>query len=650
MGIRGLTSLVNENPGLLNDYQLKSTHVVIDGTSLAYRIFLSYKVECSFCGEYLAFKNATLSFLNRLRKANVTPLFVFDGPMDKYGSKFQTVLKRHKEAINCAVQVMQQRSNFVLPMLAFDVFLRLLDQQNSNVLVCTGDADRTIAACAIYLNCPVISMDSDFLVFPLNKGYIPFNSIDLSDMAPNDAINCSIYNVDNWLKFLPRLDRALLPIFAIVTGNDFFTSSAFENFFDHITKPQVLTREITRGTLKQCNMVGFLEWLQDKSYEEALEGLLCCASSGNRQCFREKIENALSFYNVKALSVEECKGCTISQLLACGFPKPFTEAYCTGKLYRLSNMTYVRLGQTLFLPIVLENISLHCVHECSKPLRAIIYGIMLKGTGNRVVTEYTRVHDTYQPIVAAVKEDVPSMSEIANLSKDDRRKILTCNFSFCPHDLDAIPEQLHLFVLSLKMWTQSSSSTEQITQNVALALAAAAIHLNAKFTSVMSESLRRLYKKPLIESHQERNRYFTFVHAANQWQSCLDTIQCLNDLLIQPFREADVTCLFSGKLAFNLYQCALCSRRPVETVLNALRDEATVFDMSPDQLLAKLQLIIPFPKELSSATGTTSKTTTNKTRHRVKDKVVVASTELYSDTSTSDWDDDNSFAALKLVR
>ncbi|KFD51441.1 hypothetical protein M514_07654, partial [Trichuris suis] len=649
MGIRGLTSLVNENPGLLNDYQLKSTRVVVDGTSLAYRIFMSFKVECSFCGEYLAFKNATLSFLNRLRRANVTPLFIFDGPMDKYGSKFQTVIKRHKEAINCALQVMQQRSNFVLPLLAFDVFLRLLHQQNFDVLVCAGDADRTIAACALYLNCPVISMDSDFLVFPLNKGYIPFSSIDLSDLAPNDAINCSIYNVDNWLKFLPRLDKALLPIFAIVIGNDFFTSNAFENFFDHITKPQVAAREIARGTLKQCNMVGFLEWLQDKSYNDALQRVLSCVSSESQKCLREKIENALSFYSVKALSIEECKRCTISQLSACGFPTPFIEAYCTGHLYRLSNMAYIRIGQTLFLPIVLENISLHCVHECSKPLRAIIYGIMLKGTGHHVVTEYVRVHDMYQPIVTAIQENVPSMNDIPNLGREDRRKILICNFSLCLHDLDAIPEQLHLFVLSLKTWTLFSSSTEQTRENMALALAATAIHLNAKLTSIMPESLRRLYKKPLIESHQERNKYFTFVHAANQWQSCLDAIQCLNGLLMQPFREADVTCLFSGKLAFNLYQCVLCSRHPVETVLNTLRDEATVFDMSPDQLLAKLQLIVPFPKEASTVSVATGKTTTNKTRHRVKEKVVIT-TDLSSDTSTSDWDDDNAFAVLKSVR
>uniref|UniRef100_A0A5S6QZB2 Asteroid domain-containing protein n=1 Tax=Trichuris muris TaxID=70415 RepID=A0A5S6QZB2_TRIMR len=644
MGIRGLTSLINENPGLLKDYELKSTQVVIDGTSLGYRIFMSFKVECSFCGEYLAFRNAISSFLSRLRSANVNPLFVFDGPIDKYESKLQTVLKRHKEAINRAMEAMQHKGNIVLPLLAFDVFLKLLHQQAFNVLVCLGDADRTIAACANYLNCPVISMDSDFLVFPLNNGYIPFNSIDLSDPVPVSAVRCKIYKTDNWLDLLPRLDKTLLPIFAVVIGNDFFQSDAFGKFFDQIAKPHVPTRELALGTLKQCNMVGFLEWLQGKRYDDALEELLTCVSNENQQLLRRQIEEAVSFYSVNALSIEECRTYISSELSASGFPAWFVDAYCTGNLYRLANMVYVRRGQTVLLPIVLENVFLSSVYECSKPLRAVIYGIMLQETGHRLVTEYVRVVNTYRPTTIPIREDMPSMNDIEKLSDEDRRKLITNSVSIYPNSFDTIPEQLHLFVLSLKFWMDSASI--ELSEYVALALAATAIILNARISST-SELLLRLYKKPVIESHQEKKRYLTFVHAVNQWQSCLGTLQCLNELLMQPLLEADFSRLFSGKLAFNLYQSVLRSRQPVNTVVKMLPNGAKVLGMPHDQLLAKLQSIIPFPKDVERENETSGKAK-DKTRHRVKVKLV-PSVDTKSDTSSSDWDDDNSFAALKLA-
>ena len=63
------------------------------------------------------------------------------------------------------------------------------------LFVADGDADIDIASLAIHRGCPVLSNDSDFYIFPLQYGYIPYSKFYWSDPR-NDKIYADIYFYD----------------------------------------------------------------------------------------------------------------------------------------------------------------------------------------------------------------------------------------------------------------------------------------------------------------------------------------------------------------------------------------------------------------------------------------------------------------------
>lgn len=159
---------------------------------------------------------------------------------------------------------------------------------------CVGDADSVIASLSNHFGAPVISLDSDFFIFDLSAGYLPFDSFEWKTVTVGGSIRARLYVVANLLSFFPGIKRECLPLFACVMGNDFVRSNHFGTFFMSLKLPEKSKR--LRVNEKHRRMLGFLAWLEDKTVDEAVDLILSHIKKENRDKVAQVITANLGTY------------------------------------------------------------------------------------------------------------------------------------------------------------------------------------------------------------------------------------------------------------------------------------------------------------------------------------------------------------------
>ncbi|KAL1235488.1 Protein asteroid [Trichinella pseudospiralis] len=229
MGVTGLTSFFQDERGcFFLPYVLKSTRIVVDGLAFAHQIFLHFGIDSACGGDYVAFEKSCRICLCVLKQSDVSPVFFIDGKTDEVRLKRRTTILRQQSRMNLARQMSKEPSSklLLLPPLACDLLHRILTEHNIKIYYCAGEADAFIAAYANYHNYPVLSSDSDFFIFPLRAGYIPLGSVEWE--SRNGVLNCSLYQFAHCEAHFPNLKPEVMPLFAVLSGNDFVRASQHE--------------------------------------------------------------------------------------------------------------------------------------------------------------------------------------------------------------------------------------------------------------------------------------------------------------------------------------------------------------------------------------------------------------------------------------
>lgn len=275
MGIQGLTTFIARNADRsLETFHLHDQCLVIDGNSLAAQLFQNTtKCNSSFGGDYAVYARAIRKFFNALTKCKITPYVIFDGGYED--KKMKTVLKRFSGRIIDASRLnpKNQSKFLVFPLLMKDVFVEVLRSCNVTYTFCELEADSEIAAVARFLGCPVLSYDSDFFVF--NVTYIPFPALTLkpSILKTNEGshyvLKCKLYRVEYFFKLFPGVDNNMLPLIATLLGNDYVKRSVFSKFYDNLKQSK--SKKMNEG---QRRIVAVIEWLQNESFDSAIEKVL----------------------------------------------------------------------------------------------------------------------------------------------------------------------------------------------------------------------------------------------------------------------------------------------------------------------------------------------------------------------------------------
>ncbi|XP_076755143.1 single-strand DNA endonuclease protein asteroid isoform X2 [Xylocopa sonorina] len=339
MGIPGLTTYVNNRSYLyLKYYELHDTYLVIDGNSIICQLYLNCaRCNCVFGGDYDNYAQHVSNFFDDLLKCKVTPLVVIDGGCED--KKMKTIISRTKEKIRTAsfFDISSQLRMKFFPLLLTDVFKDVLREKNIRHVQCLFEADKDIAAAAKILNCPVLSLDSDFYIYgPL---YIPFDTLDdyvvKSSNGNGYVLRCKIYRVEYLLHSFRGLDQSLLPLAAVLLGNDYVKRGTFKNFFRHLKLRGASRRKHNR---QQFRIESTFVWLSKYTLNKAIIGVLSRLAKPWRQKILNLIEVNINGYTNASAEI----------LIPLGFPRDYVARVNTHHLNRsfkfdedINTLTYV---------------------------------------------------------------------------------------------------------------------------------------------------------------------------------------------------------------------------------------------------------------------------------------------------------------------
>ena len=128
----------------------------------------------------------------------------------------------------------------VLPAFALQVFIQAVKAfDNAFIFQSILEADAYLAHIAIRLGCPVLSNDSDFFIF--NVRYIPLNSVeewDNSSAEGGGELICEEFDREKFLERFPLKDPEMLPLLAVLMGNDYVNPRIFDRIFEQIHLPK----------------------------------------------------------------------------------------------------------------------------------------------------------------------------------------------------------------------------------------------------------------------------------------------------------------------------------------------------------------------------------------------------------------------------
>lgn len=332
MGVRGLTTYIAENADrYLDPLELHDCNVVIDGDSLSCQLYKS--INSAFGGNYDHYFRVVCNFFEMLKQCNVTSYVLLDGGYQP--KKLVTVKQRLRSKIGAIKHLNPFNCQPTFPILMREVFVEALEHCGVQLMRCMFEADDEVAALSRKLKCPILSFDSDFYIHDVI--YIPSVSLTMKVFRRNvqdtevkkkvslrkvlvseidtageyrnfkaqkvakDAetqnnkcyyyMQCSVYSIANLTR-----DRGLraemLPLFAILLGNDYISSSIFKKFFLNVSMKQTGRNSTRQGK----RIIALLRWLQRETLTSAIDKIINHVEKDRKDWLRYQIKIGIAGY------------------------------------------------------------------------------------------------------------------------------------------------------------------------------------------------------------------------------------------------------------------------------------------------------------------------------------------------------------------
>lgn len=521
----------------------------------------------------------------------------------------KTIFKRIYERLKNVQNIAERKKNNqrVLPILAHDVFINVLNDLNVPLVICDFEADDQIAALANHYKCPVISEDSDFFIFNVHNGFIPRDSIELDVILDTDSngqeykyLNCYFYTVDAFVSYFSGIEKTVLPLFATLMGNDYIERSEFDNFFAHI---QLQTEETT---------ISLLKWLRGKSLDVATSQVLEYFDKENQDHVKSLIETSVASYDFQSCSLQHIidqklncikyKFLFVSGLTTpCGnsLPFDFIVKYHGGHFSSL--FPNIIVAHKSFLVPQIDDFSSCSSYMCARYIRRVIYGILTYHDdadgrpcqNNKClapIEEYDRHEARFdtelvEPIfVVEGFGMLPKINELSNLKKETAvliiDKVLGLKFGFVK-DLpgewqlflgsinyclcNSVPcfaeSFLYAIIINLIYWDviahknpyqNASIYCKKCTNgsNVCTSITCTLQKINHLDLLQATENLKRYLFEPYM--HKKNPLHVKILHSYSQLQSSIQAAISLNKLLGTCYKNPDFHNYLNGSMLYNL--------------------------------------------------------------------------------------------------
>lgn len=508
MGIQGLMSFVTEKFSNWDTKELsRGSKLVIDGNNVASQL---YTHGWSHGGNYREFYNKVEGFFNDLKGRGIEPFVVFDG-IDHEGRKFPTFCKRKKEdcrkMMNCQKKCVYSPGS-LQPLFALTVFVDVVCDLGINLCFADGEADPIVAALANDLKCPVLAADSDFMIFELEAGFIPWSSSVVHGKLIEGPLK-----VYHFRKFSTEFgfDVSLRFLIPAILGNDVLQS------FQH------------KGLSNVTDVIAFVA--ECESEQELIDS--------HSPLYRKFVE-AREEYTVAPISFAELSATTSTIFTT--IPSWIIKKYKVGRFQK--NMINVLVTRRWFYPTVVDKFDATSAWIIGgKKMRYLvcryICGI-LTGESGVVVALMDRSSDSestdliQKEITTKHLDPKFPLSDIPQMDTKTRQQILFAILHFdspIQLRLQPVPVEWKLPVIATAYWFQNVRKP-RIEQHI-------------------MEALILCFLTPYPYPRFDRSTTLDLddLHAFAQWQCVYFNVIALNQLLYEPFQYVSPGRLFSGELA-----------------------------------------------------------------------------------------------------
>ncbi|XP_065145678.1 single-strand DNA endonuclease ASTE1 [Paramisgurnus dabryanus] len=618
MGVHGLTSYVEGNHQFFTDMRLRDCCLVIDGCSLYFRLYFNSGLDQAKGGDYDMFAGLVKQFFATLAECRVQPFIVLDGGMDHKDKKFKTLQERTLSKIREAHSLSRGSNGSVLPLLSRVVFIQVLSQLGVPLVQCICEADLEIASLAKQWGCPVLSNDSDFYIFDLRGGYLPFSFFQWNNVcgkATERYIPARQYTVNRFCMHFNHMNKQLLPLFAMVAGNDYTPAKITETFFSRVELERV---PAGRKSGRSSRLEGFLLWLsQFTSPVAALEEVLEILGGQRKANLRTQLSEGIQDYQLSRTSglanyftsrtqpaLPDTQG--LPAVLT-SQPEWFLRAYASGKLPSL--VLDVLVLQKVLLVAQVENSQQPSSHLTSLSIRKTIYGLLLenmrhdnqrqqtvsqRGGGGRggwdrgkgaqqhdiqCVEEFDRQDlNLKKNTVEAQLPSVPQLNfpTLDKVPAQVRLQALLGTLGTMDHVLEPVPPHLCLPVCVMYFWMNNSKPKPNLPLLQAMLLGLVygelcwrSVHPDdPMYCSKTAASVCHRLSQLRVRPGERRGLDLVVAHLLSQWQSCMMAGLYLNQLLCFPLHEPQLAWVFSGTLVHGL-QAAMKGGQQPESLLAA---------------------------------------------------------------------------------
>ena len=521
----GLTTFVEKNFRGWKTVRPKGP-LIVDGYSLCHELYRHSGADNVHGGDYVSFSKYIERFLNCLLQNHIKPFVVFDG-IDADQSKKGTHDKRRKENAQRVQDLLKgnpapSRGEYYLPYLArlvmVEAVVRVLGEEN--LYVADGDADTVIATLAISQNCPVLSIDSDFYIFPISEGYISY-----TDMTWNEkSVEARIFYYRDFAKQYNIRDPQLLIMLPAILGDSML--QPLNDALEVITRS---TRIRAEAVLKYASQFSLLE---------------DCKSDLTQISRRNPLDNVEAAYKTYYSSVENFprEGTTTLKVKDShqAIPKFILDLFRRGKFPTLL-MDVMCCGEVDHR-IAVEDMRGPWCHEIGVPIREIIYGIVCGNHGS--IAEHHRREgkvDNFPLIRVSAKmpaqfrcagAPILDAAQYHNMaSKVGEEIMMAISVSMGELRRLGIPDEFWFFYAVTRFWYLHIHP--RVDKDVLLKVIILSAIKNLKARDV---------DFPVVQMRNPPDP--AIVHALAQWQSVYYDLYCLNQLLLQPLPPLQISLVF----------------------------------------------------------------------------------------------------------
>ncbi|AWP21762.1 putative protein asteroid -like 1 isoform 2 [Scophthalmus maximus] len=575
MGVQGLTTFVEGNRHFLQDVRFRDSRLVIDGCSLYFRLYFNHGLDQQHGGDYDDFARLLIRFLSALAACNIQPYVVLDGGIDPSDKKFHTLRQRLQSKIREGDRISHGSNGSVLPILTRSVFIQILIQRGVPLVQCPAEADREIAILAHQWNCPVLTNDSDFYIFDLPGGYLPLSSFqwtNLNGKASDRYISALRYTTNSLCHWFGGMNRELLPLCAVLTGNDYGTPKDAETLLSRLDV-STLGRGGSKGKGRAptSRIEGLLVWLSSfSSSVEALEEVSRLMGEeggtgkrGQKGGLSSKLWAGMQEYSItpqSSLARWFSAGKRAPRLQASGLaqlPEWLLQAAAQGLLPPFVVDALV-MRRALLIPQV-ENSKLPSSHCSARTIRQAVYGILQQrgqdnGSAAQIcVEEYDRLElNLKKNEVEAHPPRTPVCLDTLNqASVAVRLGVLLEVLGVKESALSTVPLHLRLAVTVTGFWLREATPTPSQHQLQALVLGmvygelswnnqpGATHHHYAvpQLNWAAERNVRAVLDQQRVRRGERRGLDIGGAHSFSQWQACLWSVLGLDELLLLPLPE-----------------------------------------------------------------------------------------------------------------